>query len=82
VNILVDMNLSPEWCKTLRSGGVNATHGSEVGDPRATDAELMEWASINDYVVLTNDLDFGAILASTQARGPSVIQLRAQRLLP
>ncbi|MEA2936041.1 MAG: hypothetical protein QOD74_2687 [Variibacter sp.] len=31
----------------------------------------------NAHIVLTADLDFGAILAATQRRQPSVIQIRA-----
>lgn len=42
----------------------------------------MEWAKVNDYVVFTNDLDFGAMLAATQAETPSVIQVRTQDVLP
>ena len=33
-------------------------------------------AAKNDYVVLTYDLDLGAILAATQGNKPSVVQLR------
>jgi len=33
--------------------------------------------SPNDYTVLTLDLDFSAILAATQGRKPSVVQLRS-----
>lgn len=43
---------------------------------------LMAWAIEHDHVVLANDLDFTALLASSGAAGPSVIQLRAQNLLP
>jgi predicted nuclease of predicted toxin-antitoxin system len=32
--------------------------------------------------VFTHDLDFGALLALTRAQGPSVIQVRAQNVLP
>lgn len=42
----------------------------------------MNWALMNGYVVFTHDLDFGAILATSQARGPSVIQVRAQDVMP
>ena len=41
----------------------------------------MRWASANGYVVLTHDLDFGAILAATSGQGLSVIQFRTQNLL-
>ena len=35
-----------------------------------------------NYVVLTHDLDFGAILAATQRRKPRVVQLRASDVRP
>jgi len=33
-------------------------------------------------VVLTHDLDFTTVLALTHAAGPSVVQIRTQRVLP
>src|SRR5262249_6771498 len=48
-----------------------------VGLPDASDAELMQWAATNGYIVLTADLDFGAILAATRDARPSVVQIRA-----
>ena len=33
-------------------------------------------------MVFTHDLDFGVMLAATRAEGPSVIQVRAQDVLP
>ena len=82
VKILVDMNLSPDWCPVLAKHGWTATHWFEVGDPRAPDEEIMAYARAGGYVVLTHDLDFGAILAATKAQGPSVIQVRTQQVLP
>lgn len=82
LRILVDMNLSPDWVPALARGGYAAIHWSAVGDPRASDRELMDWAVANGHVVLTHDLDFGMILALTHAAGPSVIQVRARDVLP
>ena len=42
----------------------------------------MGFAATNDYVVLTNDLDFAAILASSHHKKPSVVQIRAENLDP
>ncbi len=42
----------------------------------------MEWARENGYVVFTHDLDFGTLLATTRAQGPSVIQVRTQDVMP
>jgi predicted nuclease of predicted toxin-antitoxin system len=82
MQLLVDMNLSPEWVAELTGQGWTAIHWSTVGDPRADDQVVMEWARINRHVVLTHDLDFGTILALTHAAGPSVIQVRTQDPLP
>lgn len=42
----------------------------------------MAYASANDYVVLTHDLDFSAILAATHGDKPSVVQIRSEDLSP
>ena len=76
------MNLSPAWVEVLVEAGHEATHWSTVSEAGAPDAELLRWAGARGYVVLTNDLDFGAILAATGAEGPSVLQIRTQALSP
>jgi predicted nuclease of predicted toxin-antitoxin system len=82
MKILLDMNLSPLWVNFLHSKGIEALHWSEVGDHKAPDPEIFAWAKENHFVVFTNDLDFGTILAATNANAPSVIQVRTQALLP
>ena len=82
LRILIDMNLSPEWIETLRSFGWDAVHWREVGDPRAPDSQIMAWAAREGYIVFTHDLDFGSLLAATNAAAPSVIQVRVQDVLP
>jgi predicted nuclease of predicted toxin-antitoxin system len=82
MKILVDMNLSPEWVEVFARHGLNAIHWSTVGDPRADDPILMQWARENDHVVFTHDLDFGTVLALTQAESPSVMQVRTQDVTP
>jgi predicted nuclease of predicted toxin-antitoxin system len=42
----------------------------------------MEYARAHSHVLFTHDLDFGAALAHTRAKGPSVIQIRAQDVTP
>lgn len=82
MKILIDMNLSPAWVDIFSKYEIEAVHWSSVGDPRATDRIIMKWASTNGYIVFTHDLDFGALLAATQASSPSVIQVRTQEILP
>jgi predicted nuclease of predicted toxin-antitoxin system len=82
VKVLLDMNLSPTWVPFLRAAGVDSVHWSQVGDPRAPDAELMRWARVEGFIVFTHDMDFGALLAATRAHGPSVLQVRVQDTMP
>lgn len=42
----------------------------------------MDYARTNGYIVFTHDLDFGTMLALTQAESPSVVQVRTQNILP
>jgi predicted nuclease of predicted toxin-antitoxin system len=82
MKLVVDMNLSPQWVRFLATRGIEAVHWSEVGDPRAADPTIMKWALDRRYVVFTHDLDFSAVLATTAASGPSVLQVRTQDVLP
>lgn len=82
MKLLVDMNLSPRWVRVLVNAGFEATHWSTLGAMSAPDAEIMAYAKVNDYVVLTHDLDFGAILAATHGEKPSVVQIRADNVSP
>jgi len=77
MKFLVDMNLSPTWVDFLSEAGFVAVHWSTLGRGEAPDIDLMRWAAERDRILLTADLDFGAILAATQRRQPSVIQIRA-----
>jgi predicted nuclease of predicted toxin-antitoxin system len=82
MKILIDMNLSPDWVKVFTAANIESVHWSSLGDPAAQDTVLMAYAQTNDYVVFTNDLDFGTLLAIQQVNLPSVIQIRSQDLLP
>ena len=82
LKLLVDMNLSPEWAPALRKHGWQAVHWSTVGDPRASDKDIMDWAVAHQYVVFTHDLDFGTMLALSHEAGPSVLQIRTEDTLP
>ena len=82
MKLLIDMNLSPLWVQFLADHGFEAIHWSTVGKASATDSEILDYAGNHGYVVFTHDLDFGAILAATKGRFPSVLQLRAQDVSP
>lgn len=75
------MNLSPSWVDRLARHGFESTHWSFVGAATAPDDEILTWARQHGSVLVTNDLDFSAILAAGDAEAPSVVQIRTQDLL-
>ena len=81
MKLLVDMNLSPSWVDRLARHGFEAIHWSAVGTATAPDDEILAWALDNGFVLVTNDLDFSAILAASFGHAPSVVQVRTQDLL-
>lgn len=82
MKFLVDMNLTPRWAGFLVGHGFEAIHWSSVGAGDASDNEVMHWAAEHGHVVLTCDLGFAAVLAATQRRRPSVVQVRGVLLNP
>lgn len=74
MKILLGMNASPEWVGPFQKAGFDCIHWAMVGDPKAADEFIFQWAAQNGYLVYTHDLDFGAILAASNAQFPSVVQ--------
>lgn len=82
MNFIVDMYLSVRWTDYLISSGFGAEHWSSVGNPRAKDSNILNWAEVNHRVVMSHDLDFGDILAASGGVSPSVVLIRSESTLP
>ena len=78
LKLLVDMNLSSKLADRLCEAGYDCRHWKEVGDPKAPDTELFDWAKRNGAVVITRDIGFGDILAATNFNTPSVLLVRSK----
>ena len=76
------MNLTPLWVPFIEGAGHQAQHWRDVGRGDAPDAEIIGYADLRGLVLVTQDLDFGMLLAMGGAKTPSVIQFRAQNVLP
>ena len=81
MKLLVDMNLSPSWVDRLARHGFESVHWFTIGAATAPDVEILAWANEHEFVLITNDLDFSAILAASAGASPSVVQIRTQDLL-
>ena len=82
MKLLLDMNLSPTWVQVLEGAGFEAIHWASIGLATADDAIIFRYARANSYTIVTQDLDFGTMLAITKASLPSVIQIRREDLDP
>lgn len=68
MKVLVDMSLSPLWVEFLARSGVESVHSRDIGPTTAPDAQIMDYAAANGFVVFTHDLDFGAMLGTRPSR--------------
>lgn len=78
MKFIVDMNMSAKWVQALVDAGYVAHHWSNIGASNSADTEIVAAARDRDAIVLTRDLDFSAIVATTRLQKPSVVHLRDQ----
>ncbi len=76
MKILVDMPLSPKTVNFLKNMGFDTIRVNELGMAKSKDKDIFDYAKKNDMTILTEDLDFGTILAFTRSNKPSVIIFR------
>jgi len=76
VRLLADLNIAPGTVSFLRSLGHDVQRVGDVLAPSATDHEIVEYARRDSRSVVTQDLDFSAIVALSGQAAPSVISLR------
>lgn len=76
MKLLLDNNLSPWLATELCKVGHDATHVLDIGMHAASDREILEFALSQGSIVISNDKDFGQIIAQSNLARPSVILLR------
>jgi predicted nuclease of predicted toxin-antitoxin system len=76
MRFLANAGISPKTVEFLRRSGHDAIHVRELAMQRAPDRVLAEKARADNRILLTFDLDFGAILALGVVDRPSVVIFR------
>jgi len=69
--------MSPRWVHFLAEAGIDAIHWSDVGVSNSPDSQIMTWAAEHEHVIVTQDLDFSALHATSRNSQPSIVQIRA-----
>jgi predicted nuclease of predicted toxin-antitoxin system len=81
-SLLLDANLPPSLVGRLAAAGVAAVHVGAIGLGTASDELIAEQARARGDVLVSHDLDFSRILATSGEAAPSVIVLRLRSLTP
>lgn len=76
MRILADVHIAPRTVAFLCSLGHDVVRVGDVTPADATDESIVQTAAAQDRAVLTQDLDFSAIVALSGRRTPSIISLR------
>jgi len=76
VRLLADLNIAPRSASFLRSLGHDLIRVNEVLPGSTPDEQIVEFARAHGYAVLTQDLDFSAIVALSGNSTPSIISVR------
>jgi predicted nuclease of predicted toxin-antitoxin system len=76
IQLLADMNISPQTVTFLQQQGWDIIRVSEVLPATASDSEILEFARREERVIVTQDLDFSTLLALSGYNQPSLITLR------
>ena len=76
LRLLADVHISPITVAELQASGYEIHRVTEVLPAYASDAEIIERARHEESVIVTQDLDFSALIAQSGLNHPSVISLR------
>lgn len=76
MRIIADLHIAPRTVDHLRAAGHDVIRVCDALPITAPDTAIVEFAAENDRVILTQDLDFSAIIALSGKSVPSLISLR------
>ena len=82
IRLLADVHISPKTVADLQKQGYEILRSSEFLPANAPDINVLEFARTENWVVLTQDLDFSMLVALSRYSQPSLITLRLSSAKP
>lgn len=82
MKILADMNISPLTIMELTNHGYQISRITAYLPANATDEEIIQLALQENWIILTQDLDFSALIAQSGSKYPSLISIRLNNAQP
>ena len=76
VRYLADVNISPATVAAVRSAGFDIHRVDDNLPPTAPDSDIIALAIRHNRTVITQDLDFSALVALSGKLAPSILTLR------
>ena len=82
MKFLLDMGISPTTGTYLAELGYDTIHLLNENMETSSDPEILHKAIHEKRIILTHDLDFGKLLASSGTNSPSVVIFRLKNMRP
>lgn len=82
MKFLADMGISPKTVEFLNDSGHDAIHLHDQNLDKLPDSKILEKARGENRILLTNDLDFGELVAASSGNLPSVVIFRLRNMHP
>ncbi len=82
MKFLLDMPISPKTTDWLKKHGHDALHVRDLGMARSDDTSILKYSADQGRILLSIDLDFGALMSFSRSANPGIILFRMQRPLP
>ncbi|OGW37566.1 MAG: hypothetical protein A2Y97_00605 [Nitrospirae bacterium RBG_13_39_12] len=79
---IADIHISPLTVKELQKKGYDIIRVTDKLPATSLDKEIIQLSYQEKAVIITQDLDFSAIIAQSGLNGPSVISLRVANAKP
>ena len=82
LKFIADVHISPLTVSDLQQAGYHITRVTDFLPPTASDEEIITLAIDEGAIIVTQDLDFSALIAQGGVAKPSIVSLRLSKAKP